>query len=400
MTSGRTGFEEVDYETPAEPAQRQLRLGPVGRPQAVRQPGLREAAEAKAPRQADSRLRPRRGRRQLLDHRRRGRPRPGLTNLYGRYLYADFCAGQLRSFVPTLGGAQGDRALDDSFSSPTSFTASPFDDQDLRDLAGVDSVEQPRLRGLSDRDRPSRRDGTVRNGAHRHRHRDRRGRQDGAARSRGNLRRPPPHRRLGDPHRPESTRPSGWPRWSRACAPPSPSGRRSDTRAATAGSAGSRLDLRQPRPARRRDAGGDGQGPRRRRDGGAVHLRLDQLLGQARPTTWRTRRRRRTNPMFKVKRLRITYRPYPVVGVDQAVELPADPRLRRRDSGADGRRGGRDQAVRGDAARRDGDRPRLEGHRRARRARDRERRRGDRWRPDRQRRLPPVHRLGADRARS
>jgi glucose/arabinose dehydrogenase len=51
-----------------------------------------------------------------------------LTNLFGRYLYADFCAGQLRSFVPALGGAQGDRALDEPpIDEPTSFTTNPFD---------------------------------------------------------------------------------------------------------------------------------------------------------------------------------------------------------------------------------------------------------------------------------
>jgi glucose/arabinose dehydrogenase len=52
---------------------------------------------------------------------------PTLTNLYGRYLFADFCAGQLRSFVPKLGGAEQGRKLDDTYPSPTSFTASPFD---------------------------------------------------------------------------------------------------------------------------------------------------------------------------------------------------------------------------------------------------------------------------------
>jgi glucose/arabinose dehydrogenase len=34
-----------------------------------------------------------------------------LRSLYGRYLYGDFCAGELRSFVPRNGGAEGDRAL-------------------------------------------------------------------------------------------------------------------------------------------------------------------------------------------------------------------------------------------------------------------------------------------------
>ena len=48
-----------------------------------------------------------------------------LTNLYGRYLYADFCAGRLRSFVPRLGGARDVKALSNTFRSPTSFTADP-----------------------------------------------------------------------------------------------------------------------------------------------------------------------------------------------------------------------------------------------------------------------------------
>ena len=40
---------------------------------------------------------------------------PGLRSLYGRYLYGDYCAGQLRSFPaikqPGEGPARGDRAL-------------------------------------------------------------------------------------------------------------------------------------------------------------------------------------------------------------------------------------------------------------------------------------------------
>jgi Glucose / Sorbosone dehydrogenase len=50
-----------------------------------------------------------------------------LTNLYGRYLYADFCQGRLRSFIPGLGRATDDKPLDDTFANPTSFTTSPFD---------------------------------------------------------------------------------------------------------------------------------------------------------------------------------------------------------------------------------------------------------------------------------
>jgi hypothetical protein len=49
-----------------------------------------------------------------------------LTNLYGRYLYADYCAGRLRSFVPALNGASDDKPLVDELDQPTSFTASPF----------------------------------------------------------------------------------------------------------------------------------------------------------------------------------------------------------------------------------------------------------------------------------
>lgn len=52
---------------------------------------------------------------------------PQLSNLLGRYLYADYCSGRLRSFVPALSGAGPPVALDDTFDSPTSFTSSPFD---------------------------------------------------------------------------------------------------------------------------------------------------------------------------------------------------------------------------------------------------------------------------------
>jgi glucose/arabinose dehydrogenase len=44
-----------------------------------------------------------------------------LKSLYGRYLYADLCAGELRSFVPELGGARKDRPLGEAVSTPTSF---------------------------------------------------------------------------------------------------------------------------------------------------------------------------------------------------------------------------------------------------------------------------------------
>jgi len=44
-----------------------------------------------------------------------------LRTLNGRYLYSDNCDGTLRSFVPRLGRARGDRPLGVSVSSPTSF---------------------------------------------------------------------------------------------------------------------------------------------------------------------------------------------------------------------------------------------------------------------------------------
>ncbi len=46
---------------------------------------------------------------------------PSLPSLHGRYLYADYCEGQLRSLVPHLGKASGDRKLGLAVESPTSF---------------------------------------------------------------------------------------------------------------------------------------------------------------------------------------------------------------------------------------------------------------------------------------
>jgi glucose/arabinose dehydrogenase len=64
-----------------------------------------------------------------------------LTNLYGRYLYADHCEGTLRSFIPALDGATDDKPLTTRFDEATSFTTSPFDDRiyvtSLEDLVRV-----------------------------------------------------------------------------------------------------------------------------------------------------------------------------------------------------------------------------------------------------------------------
>jgi glucose/arabinose dehydrogenase len=46
---------------------------------------------------------------------------PALRSLYGRYVYGDYCAGALRSFVPSGGAARDDRALGLTVPSLSSF---------------------------------------------------------------------------------------------------------------------------------------------------------------------------------------------------------------------------------------------------------------------------------------
>jgi glucose/arabinose dehydrogenase len=46
---------------------------------------------------------------------------PNLPQLYGRYLYADYCAGDLRSFVPAFDGATDDASTGLTVANPTSF---------------------------------------------------------------------------------------------------------------------------------------------------------------------------------------------------------------------------------------------------------------------------------------
>ncbi len=46
---------------------------------------------------------------------------PELPALRGRYLYGDFCAGQLRSFVPAKGAARDDKAVGVDVSNLSSF---------------------------------------------------------------------------------------------------------------------------------------------------------------------------------------------------------------------------------------------------------------------------------------
>ena len=65
---------------------------------------------------------------------------PRLRGLRGRYVYADLCEGQLRSLVPHLKRASGDRKLGLSVASPTSFG------EDLRHRLYVTSLEGPVFR--------------------------------------------------------------------------------------------------------------------------------------------------------------------------------------------------------------------------------------------------------------
>lgn len=46
---------------------------------------------------------------------------PSLPSLTGRYVYGDYCMGELRSFVPSVGGAGGDRPLGLNVSGLSSF---------------------------------------------------------------------------------------------------------------------------------------------------------------------------------------------------------------------------------------------------------------------------------------
>jgi len=48
-----------------------------------------------------------------------------LPTLFGRYLYADYCAGQLRSFIPALAGARDDKPVGPALTSVSSFGQTP-----------------------------------------------------------------------------------------------------------------------------------------------------------------------------------------------------------------------------------------------------------------------------------
>jgi glucose/arabinose dehydrogenase len=66
-----------------------------------------------------------------------------LPRLRGRYVYADLCEGQLRSLLPHLGRASGDRRLGLAVSSPSSFG------EDTRGRIYISSLEGPVYRLVS-----------------------------------------------------------------------------------------------------------------------------------------------------------------------------------------------------------------------------------------------------------
>jgi glucose/arabinose dehydrogenase len=113
---GESTWEEVDYETP-----RSLRAANFGWP---RFEGDHRSGGGRKPRN----YRP-----PIFEYRHgaRGNVITGglvvrdsrLRRLRGRYLYADYSVGQLRSFVPRLKGARRDRRVGINVQNPASFTA-------------------------------------------------------------------------------------------------------------------------------------------------------------------------------------------------------------------------------------------------------------------------------------
>ncbi len=179
----------------------------------------------------------------------------------GRYLYADFCAGTLRSLRPDQAEATATTprsALD--LPNPelvrrgrTAASTSPRGDGPSTGLSRSqlrEPVESPRRMEANTMRAATTRPATT-NGAPARRRRDVRG--------------PPPADgsmiRDGPDRLARARRRGG----RSASAPRSPRGRRSGSPAAAAGSTSSATGSSRTRTSRRRDAGGDRQGPRRRR---------------------------------------------------------------------------------------------------------------------------------------
>ncbi len=314
--------------------------------------------------------------------------------LNGRYVYSDNCNGDIRSLVPTPPRAGTTMRHGPHVSQPERRSASAAR-ATLRRLWDVTyrivtlraAGGPPSLYRYSSSAPLRRPDGRVESHGHGARHRDPQ----------------QPSRHPATEHRPtarQSTsiaRPTGPSsarfRWIRPSGSP-----RSSTRVRAAqpeweaiGLAGRRRWLERLRdwlianesPCRGRDAGGDRQGPRRGRAGGAVHLRDDQLLLRERGRVPRRGVPHPPHPAAEGEAASDRLPPLRRGGHHQPLELPRDPRLRRRDPGAARRQRRGDQAVGVHAAVGHGDRPRVEGgDRRPGRARRRQRRRRDgraRW---------------------
>ena len=203
-------------------------------------------------------------------------PTRSLRALYKRYVYADLCEGQLRSLVPHLKRASGDRKLGLAVDSPDLLRRRRRPPP-LRQLAGRAGL--PARPALSAK-RPvataapasyswltsqGSTKGAPSGERHRRdRHRDERGGERRPAPRRGDDRRPQPADGESS-RRSRSTLPRPSPRPSPGSAPTRPSGRRSGSRAATTGWASCATGCSTTRARRRHDAGGDRQGPRRRR---------------------------------------------------------------------------------------------------------------------------------------
>ena len=173
----------------------------------------------------------------LRGHRRLRRPRPELPALDGRYVYADFCDGDMRSFAPGRPGRQrlGRRPARRSSRPRSARTA---DGRHLRRLArrpgvadrpglsraalgrpcqsGVSSALEldPPRKGRLKMESATKPATTAA---------DRRGRGDERqARGRRDLRGAPAGRRLGDPDAADRLAGATWPRRPRGCAPAQP----------------------------------------------------------------------------------------------------------------------------------------------------------------------------------
>jgi glucose/arabinose dehydrogenase len=121
---GQSQYEEVDYESRTT-----LRGANFGWDHFEGDHVLRYAGDNEAPR-------PRRRYRRPIHEYGHGGGRCSITGgvvvrdetlpaLNGRYVYADYCGGQLRSLVPRLNGARDDRSVGLTLDNPSSFWSAP-----------------------------------------------------------------------------------------------------------------------------------------------------------------------------------------------------------------------------------------------------------------------------------